>query len=210
MSYLSPTLTLLVGAVKKATASLDRDFNEIEKLQSSVRGYQNFVSRSFERVAQTLKGELSRLRPDAVFVDGKPPLSRGCCFMVNPIDGMGNFVRGIPVFATTVAYCENGEVKASVVYNRASDELYFAEKGSGAYKEGFRNHERLRVSAVKDGAAALVAASIGFQPAARNIPPLTAICLPKPKTFVCSVPLRSRWPALPPAKWTSASASAAI
>ena len=54
MSYLSPTLTLLVGAVKKATASLDRDFNEIEKLQSSVRGYQNFVSRSFERVAQTL------------------------------------------------------------------------------------------------------------------------------------------------------------
>lgn len=144
MSYLSPTLTLLVGAVKKATASLDRDFNEIEKLQSSVRGYQNFVSRSFERVAQTLKGELSRVRPDAVFVDGKPPLSRGCCFMVNPIDGMGNFVRGIPVFATTVAYCENGEVKASVVYNRASDELYFAEKGSGAYKEGFRNHERLR------------------------------------------------------------------
>ena len=123
MSYLSPTLTLLVGAVKKATASLDRDFNEIEKLQSSVRGYQNFVSRSFERVAQTLKSELSRLRPDAVFVDGKPPLSRGCCFMVNPIDGMGNFVRGIPVFATTVAYCENGEVKASVVYNRASDEL---------------------------------------------------------------------------------------
>lgn len=163
MSYLSPTLTLLVGAVKKATASLDRDFNEIEKLQSSVRGYQNFVSRSFERVAQTLKGELSRVRPDAVFVDGKPPLSHGCCFMVNPIDGMGNFVRGIPVFATTVAYCENGEVKASVVYNRASDELYFAEKGSGAYKEGFRNHERLRVSAVKDGAAALVAASIGFQ-----------------------------------------------
>lgn len=112
MSYLSPTLTLLVGAVKKATASLDRDFNEIEKLQSSVRGYQNFVSRSFERVAQTLKGELSRVRPDAVFVDGKPPLSRGCCFMVNPIDGMGNFVRGIPVFATTVAYRENGEVKA--------------------------------------------------------------------------------------------------
>ena len=181
MSYLSPTLTLLVGAVKKATASLDRDFNEIEKLQSSVRGYQNFVSRSFERVAQTLKSELSRLRPDAGFVDGKqfdggtakeqvltlgsgkPPLSRGCCFMVNPIDGMGNFVRGIPVFATTVAYCENGEVKASVVYNRASDELYFAEKGSGAYKEGFRNHERLRVSAVKDGTAALVAASIGFQ-----------------------------------------------
>ncbi len=163
MSYLSPTLTLVVGAVKKATASLDRDFNEIEKLQSSVRGYQGFVSRSFDRIAQSLRNELARLRPDAVFVDDRLPPAKGCCFLVNPVDGLGNFVRGIPFFATTVAYCENGEVKAAVVYNRASDELYFAEKGNGAYKEGFRSHERLRISSVKDDSAAVIAASIGFQ-----------------------------------------------
>ena len=163
MSYLSPTLTLLVSAVKKATASLDRDFSEIERLQSSVRGYQNFVQRSYERVTQTLRSELARVRPDAVFVENKQPVDRGCCFLVNPIDGMANFVRGVPLFATTVAYCENGEVKASVVYNRASDELYFAEKGNGAYKEGFRNHERLRVSATKDGEFAVVNAAIGYQ-----------------------------------------------
>lgn len=163
MSYLSPTLTLLVNAVKKATSSLDRDFSEIEKLQSSVRNYQTFVTRSFEKVSQTLRNELMRIRPDAAFVENNRPLGRGACFMVNPIDGIGNFIRGVPLFATTVAYCENGEVKASVVYNRASDELYFAEKGNGAYKEGFRNHERLRVSATKEPAQALVSAQIGFQ-----------------------------------------------
>ncbi len=108
MSYLSPTLTLLVNAVKKATSSLDRDFSEIEKLQSSVRNYQTFVTRSFEKVSQTLRNELMRIRPDAAFVENNQPLGRGACFMVNPIDGIGNFIRGVPLFATTVAYCENG------------------------------------------------------------------------------------------------------
>ncbi len=162
MSYLSPMLTLLVGAVKKATAALDRDFNEIEKLQSSVRGYQNFVSRSLERTTQNLLGELKRIRPDAVFVDNRLPPEKGSSFLVTPIDGVANFVRGVPFFATAVAFCEQGEVKATVVYNRATDELYFAEKGNGAYKEGFRSHERLRVSAVKDETAALIAAQVGY------------------------------------------------
>lgn len=82
--------------------------------------------------------------------------------MVNPIDGLNNFSRGIALFATTVAYCENGEVKASVIYNRASDELYFAEKGNGSYKEGFRSHERLRVSTNKDETFALISAQVGY------------------------------------------------
>lgn len=163
MSYLSPTLTLLVNAVKRATASLDRDFSEIEKMQSSVRNYQTFVTRSYDKVEQILKIELSRVRSDAIFVENNQPTDKGSCFLINPLDGMGNFVRGIALFATTVAYCENGEVKACVIYNRASDELYFAEKGNGAYKEGFRNHERLRVSATKEGNLALVAANVGYE-----------------------------------------------
>lgn len=137
MSYLSPMLTLLVGAVKKATAALDRDFNEIEKLQSSVRGYQNFVSRSLERTTQNLLGELKRIRPDAVFVDNRLPPEKGSSFLVTPIDGVANFVRGVPFFATAVAFCEQGEVKATVVYNRASDELYFAEKVTALIKKVF-------------------------------------------------------------------------
>lgn len=50
----------------------------------------------------------------------------------------------------------------AVVYNPATDELYFAEKGCGAFKEGFRNHERLRVSARKELPSALTAASAGL------------------------------------------------
>lgn len=163
MSYLSPLLTMLVNAVKKSTANLDRDFSEIERLQSSVRPYQNFVTNSYNKVAQNLRVEFGKIRPDAAFFEQNVtsiPQS-GSCFLVNPIDGLSNFSRGLAAFATTVAYCENGEVKASVVYNRASDELFFAEKGNGSYKEGFRNHERLRVSSNKDENLALVSLQIG-------------------------------------------------
>ncbi len=170
MSYLSPLLTMMVNAVKKATSNLDRDFSEIERLQSSVRPYQNFIANSYNKTAQNLRIELAKVKPDAAFLE-KDIVSvpaAGCCFLVNPIDGLSNFSRGIALFATTVAYCENGEVKASVVYNRASDELFFAEKGNGSYKEGFRNHERLRVSTNKDENFALVAAQIGYNSGSDN------------------------------------------
>ena len=49
MSYLSPSLSLLINAVKKAAASLNRDFSEIEQLQSSVKGYKEFVVASYTR-----------------------------------------------------------------------------------------------------------------------------------------------------------------
>jgi len=163
MSYLSPTLTLLVNAVKKATAFLDRDFSEIEQLQSSVRGYQAYATKSYDKTVQNLRAELGKIKPGCPILENRLPLEKGACFLVSPIDGVGNFVRGIPLFATTAVYCENGEIKAAVVYNRASDELYFAEKGNGAYKEGFRNHERLRVSSVKDASAAAAGLEIGYE-----------------------------------------------
>lgn len=155
MSYISPSLTNLIAAVKKSAASLGRDFSEIEKLQSSVRDYRNFVINAYNKVERTLKTELSRFRPGYVFAEDNKPLPEGWSFIVSPLNGLTNFVRGIPYFSVSVAICENGTVVSSVIYNPVLDELYFAEKGMGAYKEGFRSHERLRVSARKELAEAV-------------------------------------------------------
>lgn len=54
-------------------------------------------------------------------------------------------------------------VTAAIVYNPASDELFFAEKGKGAYKEGFRNHERLRVSARRELSEALISTLVSYK-----------------------------------------------
>lgn len=150
MSYLSPTLTMLMTVVKKATSSLTRDFSEIEKLQSSMRSHQDFVTSAIKKVETVLRVELSKARPTFAFAENDKPVPDGSVFIISALDGVVNFAHGIPHFATSVAISENGVIIAAVVYNPATDELYFAEKGNGAYKEGFRNHERLRVSFRKE------------------------------------------------------------
>ncbi len=157
MSYLSPNLTNLIAAVKKASSSLDRDFGEIEKLQSSVKDYKQFVFNGYNKADRMLRTELSRMRPSFAFAADGRPRPQGGHFIISPVSGLQNFIHGISGFSMTVAMCENDTVLAAVVYNPARDEMFFAEKGMGAYKEGFRSHERLRVSARKEPEEALAA-----------------------------------------------------
>lgn len=63
-------------------------------------------------------------------------------WIIDPIDGTTNYAHGYPFFCTSIAYEVNGEVIAGVVFNPIFDELFFAEKGGGA----FLNGEPLRVS----------------------------------------------------------------
>lgn len=163
MSYLSPSLTLLINAVKKASGSLNRDFSEIEQLQSSVKGYKEFVVASYTKVSKALQVELGKIHPDYALVSEAEKLGARNCYIVSPIDGLSNFAHGIPHFAVSVAVYENNTVTASVVYNPATDCLYFAEKGKGAYKEGFRNHERLRVSARRELSEALISTLVSYK-----------------------------------------------
>ena len=63
MAYISPALTAITNAVKKASVPLTRDFNELERLQSSVRNDGMFAVRSYEKVERILKEELAKIRP---------------------------------------------------------------------------------------------------------------------------------------------------
>lgn len=162
MSYLSPTLTVLISAVKKAANNLNRDFNEIEQLQSSVKTHKEFVVASYGKVERAIRMELAKVKPDYPIVADNAPRPKGAYFIVSPLDGLSNFAHGIAHFALSVAVFENDTITAAVVYNPASDEMFFAEKGKGAYKEGFRNHERLRVSGRKELSDALISTLVSY------------------------------------------------
>jgi histidinol-phosphatase len=68
----------------------------------------------------------------------KPKLMRR--WIVDPIDGTYNFARGIPIFSTLIALEEGDEIVAGAVYNPILKDLYWAEKGKGAFKNGQRIH----------------------------------------------------------------------
>lgn len=157
MAYISPTLTLIIGAVKKAASALGRDFNELEHLQNSVHGDNSFAQRSYEKVQKILREELSKVKAYPIVFSAQDALpASGTFFAVSPLDGFANFAHGNATFAIATALLENNNVIGAVVYSPISDELFFAEKGCGAFKEGFRSHERLRVAAGKNAEKAII------------------------------------------------------
>lgn len=69
----------------------------------------------------------------------------GARWIVDPIDGTKNFIRGIPYFATLIALEEEGEVTTGVIYAPAVDDLLYAQRGAGA----FDAHGRIHVSQIR-------------------------------------------------------------
>jgi histidinol-phosphatase len=64
----------------------------------------------------------------------------GARWIVDPIDGTQNFIRGIPYFATLIGLEEEGEITTGVVYAPAVDDLLYAQRGAGAFDSGGRLH----------------------------------------------------------------------
>ena len=162
LMHRSAILNVMTTAVYKAARSLVRDFNEIEHLQVSKKGLGDFVSTADHRAEKILIQELSKARPDYSFlleetgaIEGKDPHHR---WIVDPLDGTTNFLHGIPHFAISVALQKGKQIVAGMIYNPITDELYWAEKGDGAYL----NKRRLRVSGRRHLDEALVATGIPY------------------------------------------------
>lgn len=145
----SALLNVMVQAALKAGKSLARDFGEVQNLQVSVKGPSDFVSQADLRAEKVVKEELLKARPTYGFLGEESEEVIGTDgahrWIVDPLDGTTNFLHGIPQFAVSIALERNGEVVAGVIFNPATDELYAAEKGGGA----FLNDRRLRVAARK-------------------------------------------------------------
>jgi myo-inositol-1(or 4)-monophosphatase len=164
---LSPALNVVVGAVQKAGKRLLRDFGEVEQLQVSVKGPGDFVSQADLRSEETLRAELGRARPNFAFL-GEEGGQTGADdwewrWVIDPLDGTTNFLHGIPHWCVSVGIERRvsettSEIMAGVIYNPASDEMFWAEKGSGA----FLNDRRLRVSGRRDMLSSVFATGIPF------------------------------------------------
>jgi myo-inositol-1(or 4)-monophosphatase len=163
MPHASAVITVMMNAARKAAKGLRRDFGEVEALQISKKGAADFVTAADTRAEQAIFEELSKSRPKYGFVmeergeiEGADNSNR---WVVDPLDGTTNFLHGLPQFAISIALERDRIPYAGVIYNPATDELYWAEKGEGA----FMNDRRLRVSARKDLDTALFATGLPFK-----------------------------------------------
>jgi myo-inositol-1(or 4)-monophosphatase len=79
-------------------------------------------------------------------------------WVVDPIDGTTNFSRGLPFFSVSIALLHGSEVKIGVIFNPTTDELFFAERGQGAYLNG----DAIHVSTYRDPARAVICLDRGY------------------------------------------------
>lgn len=113
----------------------------------SKSGTFNFVTEYDSKIQKFLEEKLSSVYPDAVFLaeeDGedRSTLGDGYTFIIDPIDGTSNFIHGYSDRAVSVGLLYKKAPYFGAVYLPFTDELYYAEAGRGAY----RNGEAIRVS----------------------------------------------------------------
>ena len=142
----SANLNIMIKAARKAGRALVKDFREVENLQVSVKGAGDFVTKADIGPEKIIKDDLMGARPTYGWLaeeggeeEGQDPTRR---WIVDPLDGTTNFLHGLPHWAVSIALEHKGEIVAGVVFDPAKDEMFFAEKGTGAWM----NESRLRVS----------------------------------------------------------------
>ncbi len=142
----SANLNIMIKAARKAGRALVKDFREVENLQVSVKGAGDFVTKADIGAEKIIKDDLMGARPTYGWLaeeggeeEGQDPTRR---WIVDPLDGTTNFLHGLPHWAVSIALEHKGEIVAGVVFDPAKDEMFFAEKGTGAWM----NESRLRVS----------------------------------------------------------------
>ncbi|KKP35586.1 MAG: Inositol-1(Or 4)-monophosphatase [candidate division TM6 bacterium GW2011_GWF2_32_72] len=89
---------------------------------------------------QYLIKNLQKILPQASILaeeSGQNGLNQDLCWVIDPLDGTANFVHGIPYFSISIALTENGVPIFGMIYNPILDELFWAQKGKGAFLNGY-------------------------------------------------------------------------
>ena len=147
MSRPSPTVTIMIEAAQAAGKKMVRDFGEVEHLQVSKKGPGDFVSNADKKAEKIIYEMLAKKRPGYGFlmeesgtIEGTDKSHR---FIVDPLDGTTNFLHGMPHFAISIGLERDGEMHAGVIFDVIKNEIFWAERGEGAWIE----NRRLRVAA---------------------------------------------------------------
>tara|TARA_B100000686_G_C16805270_1_gene989595 strand:+ start:4536 stop:5330 length:795 start_codon:yes stop_codon:yes gene_type:complete len=159
----SANITVMMAAARKAAKSILRDFGELEKLQVSVKGQNDFVTVADFKAQEIIYNELLKARPGYGFLMEEGKNKNGLSdkeftWIIDPIDGTLNFMNGVPYFAISIALYNANKVVSGIIYDPVHNDFYWAEEGVGSYL----NDQRLRVANKNKLDNSLIAIGIPF------------------------------------------------
>jgi myo-inositol-1(or 4)-monophosphatase len=144
---LHPMLNIAVKAARAAGSIINRAALDVERLQITAKGVNDFVTEVDQAAEQAVIETLLTAYPGHAILAEESGRQHGAkhseyLWIIDPLDGTTNFIHGLPVYAVSIALAFRGKVEQAVVYDPSRNDLFFASKGRGA----FLNDRRLRVS----------------------------------------------------------------
>ena len=112
----------------------------VEGFEASTKGDHSPVTRADHEADALLRSRLQKLRPvgwlSEETADNPARLSLDRLWVVDPLDGTKEFVKGLPEYSVAVALVEHGEPLLGVVHNPATGDTFSAARGAGAFRNG--------------------------------------------------------------------------
>ncbi|MBE1301544.1 MAG: inositol-1-monophosphatase [Alteromonadaceae bacterium] len=157
-----PMLNIAVRAARTAGNIIARSFESRENLETEIKGENDFVTKVDKEAELAIINKIQQSYPDHSFVGEESGLTQGQSdfkWIIDPLDGTTNFIKGIPHFCVSIALQHKGKLEQAVVFDPLRGELFTASRGAGAQLNGFR----IRTSQRKELDGTVLATAFPFK-----------------------------------------------
>ena len=181
---MEPMINIALRAARKAGESIVRASDELHRFEVKAKGINNFVTEVDINAEREIIYHLQKAFPDHAILGEESGLIGNAeaeyRWIIDPLDGTTNFIRGIPHYAVSIACMYRGKIEHAVVLDPVRHEEFTASRGRGAQLNG----HRIRVSELASLDGALLGTGIPFknhcdeklQPYSKSIEVLASQC----------------------------------
>lgn len=194
---MEPMVNIALRAARKAGENIVRASDDLDRIEVSVKGRNDFVSEVDMAAEREIRYHLKKAYPEHAILGEEGGLegdeNADYRWVIDPLDGTTNFLRGIPHYAVSIACLYKGKVEHAVVVDPVRREEFTASRGRGAALNG----RRIRVSKRTSLDGALLGTGIPFrnhcdhvlEPYAKSIEILAGQCAGIRRAGVASLDL---------------------
>jgi myo-inositol-1(or 4)-monophosphatase len=160
---MEPMINIALRAARKAGENIVRASDELHRFEVKAKGVNNFVTEVDLNAEREIIYHLQKAYPDHAILGEESGLvgneNAEYRWIIDPLDGTTNFIRGIPHFAVSIACLYRGRIEHAVILDPVRREEFTASRGRGAQLNG----HRIRVSDLGSLDGALLGTGIPFK-----------------------------------------------
>src|SRR3990167_944795 len=134
-SHMHPLLNIAIQAARQASKIILRGLDQLDTVKTSSKGFNDFVTEIYGASEQEIIQTIRKAYPEHSIIgeeSGRDLKDSDCTWIIDPLDGTVNFMRGIPHFAISIAVKYKNQYEIGLVYDPVQQELFTASRGQGA------------------------------------------------------------------------------